>query len=190
MEVESEIVMTKITWTTNSTNPKNPQQLATIQDWLTSLNGKEVTLAQRLIGENGNASDLNWEPQRFDEKFVIEKPQIRGITVFWYKQNSDVERNLTPEKLELDPQTQKLYIYPQSQKQVVVRIGLATVEFETIDLQDPLIVGTAAGEKRIILLRDKQQQIDVKLTLSPENISKLIEICQGNLNSQSIDLEK
>ncbi|MEC4893046.1 MAG: hypothetical protein SAL07_12595 [Oscillatoria sp. PMC 1051.18] len=182
--------MAKITWATNSTNPHNPNYLATIQEWWVSLDGKEVTLAQRLIGENGNASDLNWEPQRFDEKFVIQNPQIRGITVFWYKQDSDVERNLTPEKLEFDTDTQKLYIYPQSQKQVVVRIGLATVQFQTIDLQDPLIVGTSTGEKRIILLRDKQQQIDVKLTLSPQYISKLIEICQGDISSQSINLDK
>ncbi|NET87672.1 MAG: hypothetical protein F6K45_06180 [Kamptonema sp. SIO1D9] len=183
-------MMTKITWATNSTNPNNPHHLATIQEWWASLDGKEVTLAQRLIGENVNVSNINWEPQRFDEKFVVEKPQIRGITVFWYKQDSDVERNLTPEKLEFDADTQKLYIYPQSQKQVVVRIGLATVQFQTIDLQDPLIVGTSIGEKRIILLRDKQQQIDVKLTLSPQNISKLIEICQGDISSQSINLDK
>jgi len=104
----------KIIWQQNSDNPANGSNFATIQQWWANLNDKKIAWRQRLIPESGDVSQLHWESQRFDEVFKLESPQIRGITLYWYKPDGNSERSTTPRKLELDTQQQQLYIYPQS----------------------------------------------------------------------------
>nr|MBW4575506.1 hypothetical protein [Aphanothece sp. CMT-3BRIN-NPC111] len=66
----------KVMWQQNSSNPENANNLATINQWWASLNGKEITWRQRLIPQSGDVNKLDWEPQRFDERFLISNPQI------------------------------------------------------------------------------------------------------------------
>ena len=159
---------TKIIWQQGTNQSNQPEALATIGQWWASLNGKEVSFAQRVIPESGDIQQIDWDRQKLDENFVIANPQLRGITLFWYKQNLEQERSLTPDTLELNQENQELYIYPQSQPQVVIRVALPGVNYQQIELQNPLIVGKQVGENCVLLVRDKQQQLDVKIILSNE----------------------
>jgi hypothetical protein len=170
---------TKIVWQQNSNEPENASNFATISSWWASLNGQEIVWQQRLIPEDGDSDKIDWELQRFDEKIILQLPEVRGLTLFWYKPNSDIEHNITVKKLELDTARQKLYIYSQSQSQLIVRIGKPEVVYQTIELKDPLIVGTSVGENCVLLLRDRSQQIEIKLTLSRDGIGKLLENLPG-----------
>ena len=113
----------KIVWQQGSNNPENADNFANIRQWWASLNAKEITWRQRVIPDSGNVTELNWEPQRFDEIFLISNPEIRGITLYWQKPDSSQERSTTPHKLELDNLKQKIYIYPQSNFFLIIRIS-------------------------------------------------------------------
>ncbi len=166
-------MVSKVTWQQGSNQPDNGDNLATISQWWTSLAGKAIVFAQRLLPDTGDIRSLDWDVQKFDEKLAIQNPQVRGITFYWYKPGLNQERNLTPQKLEFEPENQRLYIYPQSQSQVVIRIAIPEVMYQKIELQNPLIVGSAKGENYVLLMRDKQQQLDVKIILSPESLNNL-----------------
>src|ERR671933_247555 len=140
----------KIIWLQGSNNPENGNNLVTIKQWWTSLHDKKITWRQRLIPQTEDVSALDWEPQRFDEVFKIQTPEIRGITLYWHKPDTEQERSTTPRKLELEKESQQLYIYPQSQ-------------------------GTNIGENYILTLRDEQQKLDIQVTLSPANLEQLKE---------------
>ncbi len=72
-------------------------------------------------------------------------------------------------KLELSCLHQMLTIYPQSQRDLVIGVTSPEVKYQMIELSDPdIVVG-----KRVILLRDKQQQLEVKITLSPDQFNLL-----------------
>lgn len=162
-----------IIWQQGSSNPENGNNLAAISQWWASLHGKEIFWQQRLIAQATNASELNWEAQRFDEKFLISNSQIRGITLYWRKPDSQQERSTTPHKLELDTLHQQLYIYPQSQRDIVIKVGIPNVVYQTIELKNPQVEVTAVGEIYSLILRDQLQQIEVKAILSPEAIKQL-----------------
>jgi hypothetical protein len=163
----------KVTWQQSDTNPESADNFATISQWWASLDRQQIAWRQRLVPSSGDVSELNWEPQRFDEVFVISRPQIRGITLYWYKPDSPQERNTTPIKLELDTLHQQLYIYPQSQKEVVYRIGIPEVVYQTLEIKNPQLELVAVGENYLLTLRDNSQKIEVKTTLNPENIDKI-----------------
>lgn len=165
----------KIIWQQGSNNPENGNNFAIIQQWWASLNDKKIAWRQRIIPEIGDVSQLDWESQRFDEVFKIQIPQIRGITLYWRKPDTDKERSTTPRKLELDESSQQLYIYPQSQPELVIRVGLPEIVYQKIALKNPQWQGTRAGENYILTLRDNQQQLEIKLTLTPDNLAQLKE---------------
>ncbi len=169
----------KILWQQNSDNPENGNNFATIQQWWTSLNDKKIAWRQRIIPETGNVSELDWEPQRFDEVFKLQTPQIRGITLYWRKPDANQERSTTPRKLELDSDRQQLYIYPQSQKELVIRVGIPEIVYQKIAIANPQWQGTKAGENYILTLRDQQQQLEIKLTLTPANLAQLKQQLSG-----------
>lgn len=163
----------KIVWQQGSSNPENISNLAQIRDWWASINGKEISWRQRLISQTGDVSELDWEPQRFDEKFLISNCELRGITLYWRKPDSQQERSTMPHKLELDTLHQQLYIYPQSQKQIVMRVGVPEVVFQKLELKNPQLQINVLGEKCNLVFQDKIQQIEVKINLSPENIEQI-----------------
>lgn len=165
----------KLVWQQGSTKPENASTFAYISQWWTGLANKEITLAQRLIPQSGEVDELNWEPQRFDEVFELKNPQIRGITLYWSKPDFQQERNTTPYQLVLDTRRQQLYIFPQSQKQLVIRVGLPEIVYETIEMKNPQWQYSLAGNNHILTLRDAAQQLGVKVTLSPDNFNQLKE---------------
>ncbi len=162
--------MTTIIWQYGSSNPENATAAETIRQWWAGLSSEAVNWQQRLLPEDGDLSRVNWETQKFDEVFEITNPQLRGITLYWYKPDSDQERSLTPSKLELDRLRQQLYIFPQSQPGVVVRVEFPKVQYQMIELNNPDIAVSKTG---VMLLRDNQNLIEVKVKLTPENLANL-----------------
>ena len=166
--------MALLIWQQNSDDLENGDNFSIIQQWWANLNNQKIAWRQRLIPPGGNVREIDWESQRFDEEFELQSPQIRGITLYWYKPGIEQQRSTTPDKLEFDSQRQQLYIYPQSQPELVIRVGIPQVIYQQIELTNPQCVGTKVGDNYILLLRDKQQQIEVKLTLSSSNFEQLI----------------
>ncbi|MGB7445130.1 MAG: hypothetical protein WA919_29005 [Coleofasciculaceae cyanobacterium] len=165
----------KITWQLNSDNLDNGDNLAKIQKLWATLKDRKIAWRQRIIPESGDVSNIDWGPQRFDEIFPLQTPEIRGITLYWRKPDSDQERSTTPHKLELDTHSLQLYIYPQSQKNLVIRVSIPETIYQKIAINNPQWESSSTGENHILLLRDKQQQIEVTLSLSPDNIAQLKE---------------
>ena len=162
----------KIIWQHSSTKPENPNNLALISQWWRSLANQKITLAQRMIPQSGEVDELNWDIQRFDEVFELKNSDLRGITLYWRKTDSEQERNTTPHQLVLDTRRQQLYIFPQSQKQLVIRVELPQIIYETIEVKNPQIEYSFLGE-HILTLRDVQQRLEVKITLSKDALSQL-----------------
>lgn len=167
-------------WQFGSSDPENSTAFATISQWWSSLNGKEIVWRQRLLNPVGAASDLNWDTQRFDEKFLLKNPQVRGITLFWQKSDSDQERNTTVSKLELDSVHQQLYIFPQSQKEVVIRVELPEFNYQKIAIQNPQWQTTTNGSNQILTLRDPQQRLEIQITLDAAHLSQLKQVLGGS----------
>ncbi len=165
----------KIIWQQGSGKPENLNNLALISQWWQSLANKDVTLAQRLIPQTGAIDEINWQPQRFDEVFEIQNPEVRGITLYWRKPDSPQERNTTPHQLILDTRHQQLYIFPQSQKQLVFRVTLPQIVYETIEMKNPQLEYSLVGENHLLTLRDSEQKLEVKVTLDPDSFSQMKE---------------
>jgi hypothetical protein len=166
-------------WQQGSDSPENGQNFAIIQQWWANLNDQKIAWRQRIIPETGDVTELDWETQRFDEVFKLQAPQIRGITLYWRKPDSQQERSTTPRKLELDTHSQQLYIYPQSQKELVIRVGIPEIVYQKIEIKNPQWQGSRAGENYILTLRDNPKQLEVKLILTPDNLNQLKEQLPG-----------
>jgi hypothetical protein len=164
----------KIVWQQGSAHPENPDFLATIRQWWAQLNGKEIKWQQRIIPQNGDVAELDWETQRFDEVLMISQPEIRGITLYWCKPDGSGERNTTPHKLILDSHQQYLYIFPQSQKELVIRVSVPSVPYEQISMTNPQYSFNPSGQNYILTLKDVSQHIEVKVTLNSENLKQLL----------------
>lgn len=163
----------KIIWQQSSTKPENRDNFAFIGQWWQSLANNKVTFAQRMIPQSGEVDELNWDLQRFDEVFEIKNPDVRGITLYWRKPDSEQERNTTPHQLVLNTRRQQLYIFPQSQQQLVMRVELPQIIYQTIELQNPQLEYTPAGQNYILTLRDAQQRIAVKATFNLDALNQL-----------------
>jgi hypothetical protein len=133
---EERIMM--ITWKPQSQEPGNADNFGTISTWWKSLEQKSVLWKQRLVPEEG---DVDWNSQRFDETFTCAASDVRGITLFWNKENDGQERSITPGKLEFDPLRQHLYVYPESQKDLVISVEIPGVVREALKLKNPVWFG-------------------------------------------------
>ena len=161
-------------WQQNSSQPNNGENFEAIAQWWSQLAGTEIIWQQRLVPSLGEVEDLDWQPQKFDEKFILEAPQVKGITFYWRNKSID-ERNITPSKLQLDLVKQKLYIFPQSQSQVVISVGIPVAVYQKLNLLEPQIAATVKGDRGIILLRDETDKLEVKVTLSQAQITQLLD---------------
>ncbi|MBF2047041.1 MAG: hypothetical protein EDM05_68560 [Leptolyngbya sp. IPPAS B-1204] len=162
-----------VVWQQDSPTPSRAEDFATISQWWSNLNGKEITWRQRLIPEIGSVADLDWEPKRFDETFQIITPNVRGITLYWRKPDFQDERSTTPYKLELDPLQQQLFIYPQSQRGVVIRVALPQVVYQQVKIKQPQLGVTQTGGQALLTIRDEAQRLEVQVSLSPEKLAEL-----------------
>lgn len=157
-----------IIWELGSNNQNNANNLADIRQWWQQINGNDITWCQRMMTSE-NLREINWDPQRFDEAFKIINPDLRGITLYWQKPNSAQEYNITPQKLELDNQRKYLYIYSQSQKNLVIRVNIAEPKYLTVELSE----AEMKLENNILILRDSSKLLEIKVLLTPEKIYKL-----------------
>ena len=162
-------------WQQNSNEPDNGENLAAIAKWWSSLEGKEISWQQRLIASKDNLQEIDWQPQKFDEKFVLLTPQLKGITIFWLNNKAADERNITPSKMQLDLTKQVLYVFPQSQSQVVIRISLPQTAYQKLSVINPQIAATIKDGSSIILLRDDTEKLEIKVTLDKERLSQLLD---------------
>ena len=161
-------------WQQQSSDSSKGENLAAIAKWWSELDNKEVIWQQRLISANDKLEDLDWELQKFDDKFVLSAPQIRGITLYWCNQAIE-ERNITPSKLYLNLSQQKLYIFPQSQSQVVISVSLPTTVYQKLNLLNPQVAATVKDGRGIILLRDATEKVEVTVTLNSTQIAQLLD---------------
>jgi len=69
---------------------------------------------------------------------------------------------------------QYLYIFPQSQKEVVIRVGFPSIPYQTISMTNPQYSYNKSGENYTLILIDTIQQQEVKVTLSSENLKQLL----------------
>ena len=123
-----------ITWQAQGQVPENAKNFSIITNWWKSLDKKSVLWKQRLIPEKG---EIDWNPQRFDDTFVMTTPETRGITLYWKKSAADKEANHTPAKLEFNPTQQHLYIYPETQQKVVISVEIPGAIRETLQMKNP-----------------------------------------------------
>lgn len=165
----------RITWQIDSNHPKNADYFTLISQWWEKLDAQEVSWQQRLITESETVDENEWATQRFDEKFKVIRPQIRGITFYWYPPNSKEERSITPRKLSFDVKQGLLDIYPQNQPQLVIRVTKTQIIYQNIEVKNPLIVGNYVNGEYVLLLRDKPQKLQVKITLNSEHIQQLLD---------------
>lgn len=163
----------KTVWEQGSSDPNNANHFVTISQWWASLGGKEITWRQRLIPESGNVTDQNWEPQRFDETFLLSTPEVRGITLYWRKPDVKDERSTTPHRLELNQLQQQLYIYPQSQRGIVIRVALPQVVYQQVKINQPQLTVVKAEGKSLFVIRDESQRLEVQVHLTPEMVTQL-----------------
>lgn len=159
----------KIIWQQNSENVDNYNvtNLQFIGEWWSNLGQQKIKIAQRLIPETGNINDIDWKTQKFDEEFILESPQIRGITIYGKKQGNDKEFGYTPQKLELDINNQELDIYLQSQSNTLIRFSVATIVYQTLPLGDVEIVSNSDSKNHLILVRNKERRVEITFTLNP-----------------------
>lgn len=164
-----------LVWQQNSSDPENGDNLDAIAQWWSDLAGSEIAWRQRLIPTSGDYLNLDWQPQKFDEKFTLQTPQLRGITLYWRNNKATDERNITPHKLHLNIAQQKLYIFPQSQSQVVINVSLPETVYQKFSLVNPQIAATNKNGGAVILLRDETEKLEVRVTLSPEKLNQLLD---------------
>ncbi|MEL6500219.1 MAG: hypothetical protein AAFQ23_02280 [Cyanobacteria bacterium J06623_1] len=162
-------------WQQNSSNPENKGSLGAIASWWSELGGKEVAWQQRLLENSDQVADLDWQPQKFDEKLILATSEMRGITLYWHNKGGQDERNITPGKLHLDTAKARLYIFPQSQSQVVISVSLPQTVYQKINLANPQIAATVKDGKGIILLRDETEKLEVKIALSQKQVTQLVD---------------
>lgn len=160
-------------WQQNSIDSDNGDNLKAIADWWSNLNEKEVTWQQRLISLSQDFRDLDWQPQKFDDRFIFQTPQLKGVTLYWRSNKTSDERNITTSKMELDLSLQQLYIVPQSQSQVAIKISLPGVVYQKVDLLNPQVAATVKSDAGIILLRDEAQKLEIKVTLDRDKLNLL-----------------
>jgi hypothetical protein len=163
--------MGRCVWYQGSTEPDALEQFQAIQTWWETLNGKEIIWQQRMLTGSEDPASLDWSTQRFDDRYVLLTPHIKGITLYWSKATEpDREQNSTPQRLELDPEQQNLYVFPQSQQGLVLRITLPQLVYQTITLKDPDISISTLDSYQILTFKDDNQRIKVQIALSPEAI--------------------
>jgi len=162
-------------WQQNSNELHNGDNLSAIAQWWSDLKDREIAWQQRLIPPSGDLEDIDWQPQKFDEKFVLLTPQLKGITLFWRNDKVTEERNITPSKLQLNLTKQQLSIFPQSQSQVVITVSLPETIYQKLSIENPQIAATIKGNKKIILLRDETEKLEITVTLDQERLNQLLQ---------------
>lgn len=163
----------KILWQYGSNNPDNSANLDAIRLWWGKLRGKTVLWQQRIVPDGKNAEDLDWEAQRFDDRFPITDPELKGITIYWRKPEETDLHNITASTLELDPSRQRLFVYPKSRPNVAIRVAIPEVKFDTLELSAPKVQCVTGDNKALLVFRDENQLLEVKVKLDAKGLASL-----------------
>ena len=163
-----------ITWTLGSNDPDAETNLARITQWWTALEGQEIIWQQRPLAENTDRFAINWSKQSLDETFTIDNPTLRGITLYWFKQNSPDERNITVGYIQLDLHNQQLDILPSSGRNYQLRITLPKIVYQKIQITDPQFGSLLQSNgDAVLLFRDEKQRLEIQIDLNANNVNLL-----------------
>jgi hypothetical protein len=159
-----------IAWEAQSQDPENAKNFEVIAEWWKSLNTKSVLWKQRLIPEEG---EVDWSPQRFDDTFVCMVPEVRGISFYWQKEESEEVSNITPAKLEFNPTRQQLYLYPEQQEDLIISVEVPGAARESLLMKNPawFTETTASGYR--LLIQDKANQVEVQVEMDANSLNLL-----------------
>ncbi|MEC4854093.1 MAG: hypothetical protein SAJ12_24185, partial [Jaaginema sp. PMC 1079.18] len=97
--------------------------------------------------------------------------------------------SITPTKLELDVDRQQFYIYSKTQQNLIIRITKTQPTYQTYNLNNPKIAGAQIGDRMVLLFQDEAQNIEIKLTLDSQNLTKLQNIISP-VDTPTISLQK
>lgn len=163
-----------ITWILGSTDPDAEANLARISQWWSSLAGQEIIWQQRPVNENTKRLEIDWGKQSPDEIFAIQTPTLRGITLYWFKPNSEEERNITVSHIQLDMHNQQLDVLPSSGRNYQLRITLPKIVYQKIQVTDPQFGSLLQPNgEAVLLFRDEAQRLEIQIDLSTANVALL-----------------
>lgn len=171
-----------VEWQQGSSSPQNGDSFAQISHCWEELDGQEIFWQQRLIPESGLTEDVDWKPQDFDERKVLLSPQVRGITFFWHQAGMADERGITPRKVILEPNLNRLLLFSGTQNNLVIRVGRSPIVYQTVELVHPVLAGKRVGDQGILLLRDPVQQIEVKVILDGLGLEQILSLLTSSAN--------
>ncbi len=176
--IQLDTMETLIKWSVNSGDVDAEAKLMRIAEWWQNLAGQEIIWQQREVTASQSASDLDWQLQKFDERFYIQAPTLKGITLYWRKPdqppNQD-DRNLTVSALELDLFNQTLIASPASGRNYLIKVTVPRVVFQKIELANPQISVLRQPDGSVVLLcRDEVQKLEVQINLSAGSAIDLV----------------
>ncbi len=165
-----------VLWEQGSQAPENSDNFYTIAEWWKSLSAKSITWKQRMISED---REVDWSPQKFDETFEPAEVDVKGITLYWKKTSAQDMSNITPAKLEFNPRKQRVWIYPENQKEVLISVEVPGAVSETMKMTNPAWftetlmddAGNVTGYKLIVL--DEADQTEVQIDMDQTNLDLL-----------------
>lgn len=165
-----------IVWQQGSQVSENSDNFNTIAEWWQSLKTKSVLWKQRMLSETG---EIDWSPQKFDDTFDFAEVDVRGITFYWKKSDAEGMSNITPAKLEFNPSLQRLLLYPENQKELIVSVEIPGVVRETLQAKNPSwfsekiydAAGDLTGYRLVIL--DDTNQTEVQIEMDQGNLDFL-----------------
>jgi hypothetical protein len=171
-----------ILWEAQSQASENAKNLSIIANWWKSLDKKSVLWKQRIIPEKG---EIDWDPQKFDDTFVCVEPDVRGITLYWKKEEEEAEKNITPAKLEFNPTQQHVFVYPETQKDVVISVEIPGVVRETLQMKNPAWfsermtdeAGDVSGYRLVI--HDTTNLVEVQIDMDEGSLNYLKSAVNG-----------
>lgn len=163
-----------IVWEAGSSQPQNAENFKVIAEWWKSLVSQKIVWKQRLIGANGQ---VDWSPQKFDETFVFAETAVRGITFFWKKEGGSGD--ITPCKLELTPLFQRILLYSEARKDLIVCVEVPFIMENTLKMTNPSwFAETIKNEKGIatgyqLIIRDQDTQTELTVNMDEGSLHYL-----------------
>lgn len=161
-----------IIWEFGSQQPDNAENFKVIAEWWKSLKTQKVVWKQRIIGQNGQ---VDWAPQKFDETFTFFDVDVRGISFFWKKDDKG-GGDITPAKLEFTPLFQRVYLYPESRKDLVICVEVPFKMDNMLLMTNPswfaerLNHETGAAASYQLIVRDHETQTEIKIHMDQGNL--------------------
>lgn len=163
-----------IVWEAGSPQPENAENFKVIAEWWKSLASQKILWKQRLIGANGQ---VDWSPQKFDETFALAETAVRGITFFWKKESGGGD--ITPMRLEFTPLFQRILLYSESRKDLVICVEVPFKMENTLKMTNPSwFAETINTEKEgmtgyQLIIRDQETQTELTVNMDQGSLHYL-----------------